>query len=258
MQKLNKNGPLTLTYQLTEILREQINTIYSPGSLLPTEKELAADYNVSSITVRNALENLVQEELVYRQRGKGTFVIEKKISSNAMRLQSGTQLFQECGMSSYVIILERSDAIANLSLANQLEIQVGEPVHLIVRQRLLENIPYSIETTVVSKQSYPNLFHEYDRGSLYEFLEQQHGICISRSPQRYTAIALDSKQAKILGHAEGSPAILLRGIIFDQNDKLVGYEESIYRHDKFEISVEANSNHLTTKKLISQSYNPLI
>lgn len=252
MQKLDRNAPLTLTYQLTEILRGEIKSSFSAGDMLPTEKELVKIYDVSSITVRNALENLVNEGLVYRKRGKGTFVAEKKISSDVARLQSGTQLFQESGMVSRLVILDQKQIKASSSMAKLLHVEEGTLLNVLTRQRSLEGVPYSLETSIVSQRDYPDIFEHYTGGSLYEYLDKTYGITVTRSPQQYTAIALNSKFAHLLGQPIGSPAILLKGLVYDQNDKLVSYEESVYRSDKFEIWVEANSDHPTTKKLIEE------
>ena len=78
MKKLEREGPLTLTYQLTEELRKLVMTQYKPGDLFLSDKEIVEKYGVSVITVRNAVENLVSEDLLVRKRGKGTFLTDKK------------------------------------------------------------------------------------------------------------------------------------------------------------------------------------
>ena len=250
MQKLDREGPLTLTYQLTEILRERIANFYDPGALLPSEKELVQEFNVSNITVRNALENLVIEGIVTRKRGKGTFVSEKKISSNITRLQSGTQLFQESGMTSHVELLEAVKVKANLPTATQFGLPEGALFNTLTRRRMLDAVPYSLETSYIPQEICPDISDRYQGGSLYEFREKQYGIFMTRSEEIYTAVALHSKQAKLLHQERGAAALLLRGRVYDQNDRLVAVEESLYRSDKFEIVVQANSSLPRPTKLI--------
>ena len=73
---------------------------------MPPEKDLVVEFDVSVMTVKNAMDNLVKEGLVYRRRGKGTFVAEKKISSETSKLKSATDLFNQYGMKSNVEILD--------------------------------------------------------------------------------------------------------------------------------------------------------
>lgn len=108
---------------------------------------------MSNITVRNALENLVIEGIVTRKRGKGTFVSEKKISSNITRLQSGTQLFQESGMTSHVELLEAVKVKANLPTATQFGLPEGALFNTLTRRRMLDAVPYSLETVISRRRS---------------------------------------------------------------------------------------------------------
>ena len=105
MKKLEREGPLTLTYQLTEELRKLVMTQYKPGDLFLSDKEIVEKYGVSVITVRNAVENLVSEDLLVRKRGKGTFLTDKKISNNITVLQSGTELFKAMGIESTIELI---------------------------------------------------------------------------------------------------------------------------------------------------------
>ena len=77
---LDKNSPIPLYFQLEEILKERIETgELKPGDLLSSEKELSEKYQISRPTIGQALRGLVNEGLLYREKGKGTFIAKPKI-----------------------------------------------------------------------------------------------------------------------------------------------------------------------------------
>ena len=82
MDAINRNSKLPLYQQIYEILRAELaRGMWQPGDLLPTETDLVERFGVSRIIVRQALDMLVQDGLIYRQRGKGTFVSHPPDSS---------------------------------------------------------------------------------------------------------------------------------------------------------------------------------
>lgn len=250
--KLDKNGPLTLTFQLTECIRERITKDYHPGDLLPTEKEMVEEYDVSVITVRNALETLVNEGLIYRQRGKGTFVSEPKISSESSKLTSATELFRQAGRVSNVEVLDFSVETAGLYHAKMLGCHEMDPVYKLVRLRTLDGEPYSHETNYLPVSIFKNLDFFYKNGSLYECMEKNYGVIPSKSEEIYKAILLESPIAKLLHRNRGDAALSLTGKVFDNNGRIISMEESVYRADRFELKVIASANGAESKRIIGE------
>ncbi|MBI3962513.1 MAG: GntR family transcriptional regulator, partial [Deinococcus sp.] len=90
-----RDSVIPLYYQLKELLRERIEAgEWEPGNQIPTEEELCERYKVSRITVREAIQGLVSEGLLYRQQGRGTFVAKAKIQQGLQRLTSFTEDMQ--------------------------------------------------------------------------------------------------------------------------------------------------------------------
>src|SRR6266581_4940641 len=81
MSAIYRNSPLPRYYQLKEIMRERIRSgEWKPGDLIPSERELGEKYGISRMTARQAITDLVNEGLFYREQGKGTFVSQRKIT----------------------------------------------------------------------------------------------------------------------------------------------------------------------------------
>src|SRR5260221_10459477 len=98
MPTLERSNPLPLYYQLKEVLRHQIQAGHlAPHTAIPSEPELVARYHVSRATVRQALTELVNEGLLYRQHGKGTYVCEPRVQQTLSELTSFTGEHQRLG-----------------------------------------------------------------------------------------------------------------------------------------------------------------
>src|ERR1700687_2665493 len=87
MSAIYRNSPLPRYYQLKEIMRERVRAgEWKPGDLIPSERELGETYGISRMTARQAITDLVNEGLFYREQGKGTFVSRNKITQQLIRL----------------------------------------------------------------------------------------------------------------------------------------------------------------------------
>lgn len=248
--KLDKDSPFTLTYQITEFLRSRILSEYKPGDLLPSEKELIMEFEVSSITVKNALEILVNEGLIYRKRGKGTFVAEKKILSNSERLMSATMLFKLAGRQNQVVIIEKNTFKAGTFYGVLFGIDETDLVFKIGRLRSLDGEAYSHEINYFPLKLFPDIENKYKGGSLYAFLEEYYKIIPTTSEEVYKAINFDIQTAKLLNQTRINAGFQMFGKVFDQYNRLITIEESIYRGDKYELKVFANSNVARSQRLI--------
>ncbi len=250
---LDKNSPFTLTYQITELLRSRIISKYKPGDLLPSEKELMIEFDVSSITVKNALEVLVHEGLIYRKRGKGTFVTEKKISSNSGRLMSATRLFEQAGRENQVVVIEKATFKAGAFYAPLFGINVDDLVFKIVRLRFLDGEAYSHEVNYFSMKDFPEIEKKYRSGSLYAFLEEYCKVIPTNSEETYRSVNCDVKLSKLLNQNKGDSGFKMFGKVFDQHDNLITIEEVFYRGDKYELKVFANSKVARSQHLIDNN-----
>src|SRR6516225_11268955 len=92
MSAIYRNSPLPRYYQLKEIMRERVQSNeWKPGEHIPSERELSETYGISRMTARQAITDLVNEGLFYREQGKGTFVSERKITQQLIHLTGFTE-----------------------------------------------------------------------------------------------------------------------------------------------------------------------
>lgn len=237
-QTLDRTSPVHLYHQLKLILRSKIeNGEWKPGDQIPTEEELCERYHVSRITVKQALNGLVADGLLYRQQGKGTFVATPKIEQGPERLTSFSEQMQQRGLRPGGALLERQVIPASKKVAEQLKVEVGAPVIQIQRLRLADDEPMGIQTAHIPLSRCPQLVdEELGSRSLYQVLEK-YGIHLVSAVERYEAVLTDEDEAKLLKVEFKSPAFLVERVTYDDNGTPVEFVKSVMRGDRYIVTV---------------------
>ena len=180
MSEINRNSFVPLYYQLSELLREQIESgDLKAGDLAPSEYALCKKYNLSRNTVKQAVTKLVSEGLLYRHQGKGTFVAEKKTFHNLTTKLSfqaevvGMKKFSE------TLLKVAKEIVAPPSICTLLEIPGGSTVFFIQRIRKVDNQPFAFQTSYLPQYLCPGLLNrDLKNESLFNLLTEfyQHQI----------------------------------------------------------------------------------
>lgn len=208
----------------------------------PTEDEMCEHYQVSKVTVKQAISGLVAEGLLYRQQGKGTFVATPKIQQGPARLNSFSEQMRQMGKRPGGVLLRREVILASKSLAEQLGIEMGTPVIQIERLRLADGEPFGIQTAHIPLSRCPQLLDE-DVGSesLYQILEK-HGIRLTSATERYETILLEKYEAEMLHATVGSPAFLVHRTSYDEAGAATEYVKSVMRGDRYAVTIVLRSD----------------
>jgi len=236
---INRDHPLPLYYQLMEELRRRIEQgEWKPGDLIPSERELTEAYGISRMTVRQALTELVNDGLLRRDQGRGTFVAKPKIRKQLSRLTSFTEEMGVRGKQAGAQVLRQEMVPARPNVADMLEIDIGQQVALIERLRLADGEPVGIECCHLSFDGCEMVLRQDLSGSLYRLLIERFGLVPTRAQEQMEAGACGSLEAQILGIRRGQPVLLIRRRTFDQDECPFEYVESVYRGDNYILSVE--------------------
>src|SRR5690625_3562970 len=196
---IDKNSPIPIYHQLEENIKSLIkNGNLKPGDIIPSEREYAEKYEISRMTVRQAISNLVNERLLYRIKGRGTFVMEKKIEQNLQGLTSFTEDMRARGMQTSNQLLSFKIIPANKSLADDLGISEHGPVYEIKRVRLADQIPMALEKTYISANLVKGLTEEVVQDSLYKYIEDTLRLKISGAFQLMEAAVANEEEVKYL------------------------------------------------------------
>jgi len=138
IQHINKNSPLPIYYQIESALKQQIESgVLQPGDLIPSEREFAEAHQISRMTVRQAISNLVNAGYLIRQKGRGTFVANKKIVMQLSGLTSFSEEMEHLGLEPTSALLSYQIIDASMTIANKLRIREGASYVLLMSKLLL-------------------------------------------------------------------------------------------------------------------------
>jgi GntR family transcriptional regulator len=204
-----------------------------PGSPIPTERSLAAEFDVSRTTVRQALAELTVEGRLLRVQGKGTFAAEPKVAQR-LQLSSYTEDMRAQGREPSSKLLEISEDPADVELARLLAIRAGAKVLRMHRLRLADNEPMAIETTHLPLSRFRGLRRYVSSGgSLYQVLRERFGVEMGHAEETIETALASPEEAELLGADVGLPMLLLSRHSFDSTGNPVEWVRSVYRGDRY-------------------------
>jgi GntR family transcriptional regulator len=230
MTTIYRNSPVPRYHQLKEILRERIRSgEWKPGDLIPSERELSETYGISRMTARQAITELVNEGVFYREQGRGTFVTGRKITQQLMRLTGFTEDISARGHQPSTRLLAAAMTPADQATAEHLRIEQGQPVFRVQRLRLADEEPLAIELSQLSFKGCERLLEEdLEHDSLYRLLESRFGLPLVEAEQELEAGLAGAEEAQILKIAAGSAVLFTRRTTYTERNLPVEYARSVY------------------------------
>lgn len=234
--------PVPKYYRLKESIRSMIEEQkLAEGDSIPSERELCETHGVSRMTARQAVNELVNEGILYREQGRGTFVAGEKIQHENARLTSFTQDMQERGMTTSSIVLGVEIEDTPPTVARALGVKPGEQAICIRRVRNAEGKPMALETSYLLYEIGKGILDiDLSQSSIYEELSKR-GLRITSAKQKYEATLLNEEEAGHLGIPVGSAALLVERVTLDDDEKPFEYVKSIYRGDRYHVATTLHS-----------------
>ena len=221
--------------QLYTILRREImHGVWKPGERMPSEAELITTYGLSRITVRQAFDLLVNDGLVYRRRGSGTYVAVPLIEHGLNRIISFSEDMQRRGLHPGTEVLASCLEPASEDIAARLDIEPGTELAVLERLRLADGEPMSLERShLVHHQCHGLLDTDLSRLPLHEVLRDYYGIRLARANQAVRAIPADKLLAVRLHVSAGAPLFYIERVSFRQAGLPVEYLQVYHRGDRY-------------------------
>ena len=236
---LDDTSAQPLYQQLQRALRDAIeNRVISPDDALPPERDLAEMLNVSRITVRKAIDELVEDGLLIRKQGSGTFV-SNRVEKNFAKLTSFSEDMRARGREPRSVWMTRAAGTVTPEESLTLRSSPGTPVLRFHRIRYADDAPMAIEYATVIATSLPSL--ESVETSLYEALERTGNRPV-RALQRLRAVLLTAEQAKLLKAQERDAGLLVARVGYLKDGRAVEFSQSFYRGDIYDFVAELNAS----------------
>ncbi len=225
---------IPMYFRIQQAILEQIQEgQLKPGQQLPTEAELAQQYQVSRITAKHALDDLVHQGRAFRQQGRGTFVAQTHI-----RDISGFGSFSEDikarGMVPGSKVLQFKEIDPEVGVCERLRLTEGERVYLLKRLRLADKEPVAVETAYVPCQVFPGLLDEnLNDNSLYTIFMEKYKIVPSWADAEIEATTATKEEASLLKLKVGKPILSVRRVTFSASYDVIETVNSVYPGDRF-------------------------
>jgi GntR family transcriptional regulator len=222
---------------IEQALRARVAAL-EPGDPLPSDAELCAEFGVSRMTARNAVQRLVEEGLVSREPGRGSYVAVPPSHRRANSLMSFSEEMRRQGRVPHSRLLRREIRPPTPAEARDLRLRDGDAVVALVRVRLADAEPLAIEAVVLQGAcAAAALGSDLETGSLHEALAAA-GFVPSRGRATISAEAAGDEDARLLGVATGSPLLVERRVIVDLGGRPLETTTSRYPADRYALDVD--------------------
>lgn len=238
---LDEEARAPLYKQLQARLRAAIESgTLVPDQLLPAERDLAAEYAISRITVRKALEALVNDGLLTRRQGAGTFVATR-LEKNISQLSSFSEDMTARGYRPRNRWLQRELSTVSPEEVMNFGLGPGTEIYRFHRIRYANDAPIALEYAIVPAFCLPSA--DAVDASLYEALEKG-GFRPARALQRLRAVLLDREQAEMLDAEEKDAGLLVERRGFLEDGRIIEIARTYYRGDTYDFVAELSANQI--------------
>jgi len=224
-----ESGPVPLHHQVYLDLRAALDEgAWAMGEQLPPERELAARYGCSLITVRRALTELAREGRLDRARGRGTFVRRPAIVRNIAARAGFADEMRARGLEPFASVVTARVELAGEAVAAALGIDAGAPTHYLERVRGADGVPLLLEQAHLPVDRFPGLLEEdFTVVSLYDVLDRRYGTAVAGTRETISAIIPSAREARLLGLPSPAPSICLEGTAVDERGDPVEHGRTV-------------------------------
>lgn len=242
MDELDGNSPISLYYQLKEIFLAKItNREWKPNEKIPTEFALAEAYNVSRITIRQALSELEKSGYLTRKQGKGTYVSIPRIEQNLTSFYSFSEEFKKRGFKPSSRVLEFQLVAADSEIAEKLKLSgAGEQAYYIKRLRYADELVVALETTYLPASFFPGLSDsDLEEKALYDIMREEYSVIPNLAEEYIGVSQLGEKDSVYFQLKKGMAVLDLVRFAFSAQG-CIEYTHSFIRGDMFRFCVKLN------------------
>ena len=240
-RSLDRHSPIPLHQQLSDLLAEAIRKgQLKPREQLPSENDLIDRFNVSRFVVRQTLNNLGRQGMIYTEQGRGSFVAAQKIIKPLDILQSYHAGMKKAGIDVDVRIIRKSIVTPPEDIARQLALKRNEKVILLERVAYTHDSPLNLLISHIALGSHDQkILVHFEGGSLYDFLAKECDIQLKSSRNNIEITFAGENESRLLNWARGSVLLEISGVSYDQSRKPVEYSRVVYPGSMFRFQFDS-------------------
>ena len=219
--------------QVADALIAQING-HMYGKLLPSERALCEQYQVSRTTIRQALHLLAQRGYVDSVRGKGMVVSHPQLLQELHSVYNFHEEMRRQGKRPETHMVDFVVQAASGGLASVFSLPEGSPVYRMIRLRLADGVPMLLETTYLSYQRFPGIQQkELEKGPLHHLLSSRYGWKLTAAEETFEPILLRPLEAQMLKTEENALGMLVERISLEGEARVVEFSKGVSPARKF-------------------------
>ena len=231
-----KNNDHPIFRQIIERINAGIESgEYAHGDVIPSEPELCRQFDTTRMTVRRAIDALVNEGKLYRVQGKGTFVSQFELDKTYQK-QGFSSNMRSLGLHPSSKVLFSGECVAPKEVLAHLEMEADEPIFCLIRIRMADMEPIAVEYIWLSLKRFPRLPEfDFSTESLYEVLHREYGVDLINgySKQRVNATTITGENAETLFSAKKGVALRIRNVDYDKAHRPFAATDALYHGGKY-------------------------
>ena len=220
------------------LIEEEIKSLV-PNAMIQSERDLAMKYDVSRMTARKAIEDLIKEGKLYRKEKVGTFVADNKLHEPVAELVGFTSEIISKGMKPHTKVVDYDIIIADERIAHHLEIKVGDKVHSLLRLRMADDRPMTLEHNYIPLSVIKELPRSVIHRSIYAYLDQELNVKIASGTQMVTAIKADELVSGLLEVPLNDPLIYMELTSVLMNGQVLEFVETYANPQNYKVMIHS-------------------
>lgn len=236
---IDKSSVIPIYYQLAKLLEGQIlRGELKPGEALPTESEISAHFEISRMTVRRAISELISAGMVHAQQGKGTFVALPKLNNVVFELDNFNRELEQRGLRVNTTLLSAHIVRADAQLEKIFQLQDETTRFLYFRTVLSaeeERLAYE-KKYIIYKKSKPLLESILNDPTLSALVTANSDVLPVSTKKVLQVSVTNKEESNILGIGINVPIFVIEETIYDLELKPIGWSKSIYRGDRYQLT----------------------
>lgn len=235
ISRADPDSPIPLYHQVESDLRRLLQEgAMAPGSALPAEHHLCDEYGVSRHTMRKALSGLVDDRLIERRAGRGTFVTPQAQRAQFYLDRSFTRQMDDMGQVASSRVLASSTGVIDERAPDVLHDRMGAPCLQLDRLRFGDGAPIGLQRHTIVTERCPDLAqYDFATASLYDVLASEYALTIAEIQHTISAAVADEEQADLLDVTAGDPLLVVHTAAFLDAGSVIEHTTSHYRADRY-------------------------
>ena len=232
---IDTSTPIPIYYQIKQEILKRINSgALNPGDRIESEEKLAKMYNISRMTARHAVTQLVNDGYLYRVHGKGTFVCQPRVEKSVATLNGFAEDMKKKGYETHSDVISMERVRPDEDIRETLNLGVNDDVYCLVRVRYANRVAMSYQESYLPAEMFPGLdAYDFRSQGLYETIEEKYDIEPLHASQRMEARTISGRIASLLHVQDGSPIFFVERITYQENQKPMELAYSWHRGDKY-------------------------